>query len=198
VERSRNSDREGLLPWKTVERKRIVSCGPWLEVWQEAVRLPDGRLVDDYYRIEQPDYVVVFPVADDGEVVCMWRYKHGPQEVCLGLPAGGVEDGEEPLDAAKRELLEEAGFEAGEWQTFSPYWVDGNRGFGRAHVLMARGLRRVAEPDSGDLEEMQLVTMSCDEFEEHILAGNVGTLGQVAAALLCLRHLQADTMGVNK
>ena len=76
-----------LQSWQVLKRELSLDCSPWLSLWRETIRLPDGREVDDYYQIEQRDYVVI-AAWENGKVLGLWRYKHGPRRVNLGLPAG--------------------------------------------------------------------------------------------------------------
>jgi len=184
-----NENGRDLQCWEIVHRQQVVDASPWLRLWTETVRLPDGRLVSDYYRVEQPDYVVVFALTKAEQVVSLWRYKHGPRRVNLGLPAGYVMQGEPPLMAARRELLEETGYQADTWQHLGSVTVDGNRGCGRAHLYLARGLHAVAEPDPDDLEEMQIELIKLHELIQHLQTGEVATLGAAAAIALGLNVL---------
>jgi ADP-ribose pyrophosphatase len=102
--------------------------------------------------------------------------------VCVNLPAGYLEPGEDSLEAAKRELLEETGYSANEWSFLGAFWEDGNRGCGRAHIYLATGAQRVAEPDSGDLEEMVIDLMTLPDLFEATRRGETPVLG-IAAAL---------------
>jgi ADP-ribose pyrophosphatase len=190
-----SSDRcsDDLVGWETLDRRRALAGSPWLEVWLETVRLPDGRLVEDYYTLTQPDYVVVFAVASADRVVGLWRYKHGPRRVNLGLPAGYVEPGEAPLAAARRELLEETGYRAETWRHLGTFAVDGNRGMGRAHIYLARQLRAAAEPAPEDLEELRLELIGLEDLARHLEAGDVATLGAAAAVALGLNALSHAT-----
>src|SRR6266849_4605405 len=95
-----------LRMWEVVHRRQVVNAAPWLQLWVETVRLPDGRLVSDYYTLEQADFVAIFALVNASQVVGIWHYKHGPRKVNLGLPAGYVMPGESPLHAAQRELFE--------------------------------------------------------------------------------------------
>jgi ADP-ribose pyrophosphatase len=125
--------------------------------------------------------VVVVALTPDGQVVVARNYKHGPRRVCLNLPAGYVEPGEEPLATARRELLEETGYVAEEWISLGGFASDGNRGCGTGHLFLARGAQKVAEPDAGDLEEMEIGLMSLDEVMDAVRRGDVAVLSVAAA-----------------
>ena len=50
---------ERLRPWRVLSRELVLDRQPWLALWREKIRLPDGREIDDYYQIEQRDYVLI-------------------------------------------------------------------------------------------------------------------------------------------
>jgi len=155
-------------------------------MWAETVRLPDGRVVDGFCTLEMPDYAVVVALTADGCAIVERNYKHGPRRVCLNLPAGYLEPGEAPEDAARRELLEETGYVADEWLALGSFVTDGNRGAGTGHFFLARGAHLAAEPSSGDLEEMRVELMRLDELSHAAHRGNIAVLGIVAAVGLAV------------
>ena len=181
-----------LRPWVTVARHELLDRRPWMRVWSEAVQLADGRVVEDFSTIELPDYVVVVALTPDGRVVVERNYKHGPRRVCLNLPAGYLERGEEPLAAARRELLEETGYAAEEWLSLGGFANDGNRGCGTGFFYLARGARRVAQPDAGDLEEMAVELMGLDELVRAVRRGEVAVLSIAAAIGLAVAAQTGD------
>ncbi|MDE7419872.1 MAG: NUDIX hydrolase, partial [Muribaculaceae bacterium] len=89
---------------------------PWLTARRDKVRLPDGRINPEHYVLEYPDWVNVIAITEDGKFVMVEQYRHGLRDVYTELVAGVIEQGEDPLDAAKRELLEESGYSGGEWE----------------------------------------------------------------------------------
>src|SRR5207249_7834485 len=127
--------------WVVESTTSILRREPWIEVFEEHIRLPGGRLVDDFYSIRLPDFVVVAPVTEDGRLVLVRHYRHGPRRVTHSLPSGFSEGAESPGEEAKRELLEETGYAAGEWSALGSYVVDGNRRCGLEHVFLATGVR---------------------------------------------------------
>ena len=169
-----------LQAWQVLKRELVLECPPWLSLWRETIRLPEGREIDDYYQIEQRDYVVI-AAWRDGMVLGMWRYKHGPRRVNLGLPAGYLETGEDALSAARRELHEEAGLALEDWQHLGRYCVDGNRSQARAHFFVARECRFIEGCASDDLEEQIAEWLTPQQWQENLAAGRVATLGAAMA-----------------
>jgi ADP-ribose pyrophosphatase len=166
--------------WRVLSRHTLLDARPWLRVWAEDVALPDGQVVEGFYWVEAPEYAVVFATVADG-VVVQRSYKHGPRRVGLHLPAGHVEPGEDPLEAAKRELREETGYEADSWTHLGTFSCDGNRGAGRAHVYRADDSRKVAEPASEDLEAVETLVLTRADLLAALAGGDVPVLSSAAA-----------------
>lgn len=177
--------------WRTLARRTLLSRPPWMEVGEERVGLPDGREVDGFLWIRTRDFVAMVAVTEGDEVVLVRSYKHGPRTISLAVPAGYLENGEEPLAAAKRELQEETGYASDDWYSLGRYVVDGNYGVGTAHIFLARGARKVAEPASGDLEEMEVVIAPVGEVSEYVRRGEVVQLSSAAALALGLLELRS-------
>ncbi len=181
--------------WDVLERECLADASPWLRLIREKVRLEDGKVIDDYYTIEEPDFAVVFAVTSQGEVVAIWHYKHGPGRINLGLPAGYVKEGEEPLAAAQRELLEETGFSAPSWRHLGSFSVHGNRGCGKAHVYLAMSSVKTSDPVVDDLEEIRVELVPLGTVREHLQNGDVATLGAAAGMALGMAFLDRTGPG---
>lgn len=189
MKRDKNTDgfgskRKVLRPWKILEKRKIFTAKPWVQLSVEKVRLPDGRVVDDFYQMRFMDAVVIFAETSEGKVLMERQYKHGVRKVTLTLPTGGVDKGEKPLSAAQRELKEETGYVSNDWQYLGRFAQFGNMGGGYMNMFQARGVKRVAEPKPGDLEEMEIVLMDLRDLISTIRSGEISILNTVTAILL--------------
>lgn len=185
-------------PWVVRRSRSLLDASPRLKVWVDDVTLPDGRQIDNYYQLWQPDYAVILPVVDiaDENPICLTlrRYKHGVRRVNVGLPAGSLESGESAEAAARRELLEETGCTARRWMALGNHAVDGNRGLGRAYLFLALGVEKVQEPVVDDLEEIQIEFTRLLDLEKALLDGEVATLGAaagIAVGVLVLKSIKS-------
>lgn len=103
------------MAWKTLESTYLIRR-PWLTARRDSVMLPDGRVNNEYYALEYPDWINIVAITRDRQMLLERQWRHAAAEVSTEIPAGVIEEGEEPLAAAQRELLEETGFGGGRWQ----------------------------------------------------------------------------------
>lgn len=170
---------------------KLLDSPPWLRVSAEHVRLPNGHEIVDFYRIEMPEWAQVFAVTEDGRVAMIEQYKHGPGVASLELPAGYLDPGETPEEAARRELREETGLEADDWRYLGRYFIDGNRGCGASHIFLARGARQIGKPQLEASEVIAQRRLMLDEVRAAWRAGeihNMSTVGAVGLALAVLEE----------
>ena len=170
--------------WKLIERKEVFSFHPWGCVNLDKVQLPSGRIIDDYYHLRLPSYVMICAQQANGEWLFVKEYKHGIASVTYLFPAGFVEQGESSLQAAKRELKEETGFEAAVWHQLGSYYTDGARGGGQAHFFYAKELTRVSVPKTDEQEVSQLYSLNNSQVIAAIKSGEISLLSAVGADAL--------------
>ena len=101
--------------WETLASEYLCRR-PWMTVRKDTVKLPTGVVNDEYYILEYPTWVNVIAITKDGKFVMVEQYRHGLQDIFTELVAGVAETGEDPLTAAKRELMEETGYGKGKWR----------------------------------------------------------------------------------
>lgn len=177
--------------WKTLSRRTVLEHGKFLTVEEHAVQLPDGRVISDWPWVITPDFVNILPITTEGAALVFRQPKYAIEGIVLAPVGGYLEPGEEPLATAKRELLEETGYEAPDWVGLGSYRVGGNRGIAMAHLFLARGAKRMQEPQKGDeLEEQEQVQLSLRELESALANGEFKVLAWATLVALALRHLQ--------
>jgi ADP-ribose pyrophosphatase len=174
-------------PWTTLDRRVEFSGGPIREIVRETVQLPDGRIIPDFYTARMGDYALVYAVTTEGKVLVLRQYKHGLGRVCLTFPGGYVAPGEDPAVAAERELLEETGYRGGKLTSLGSFVTNANQGCNTAHLFRIDGCQRECDPDSGDLEEMELTQFEPVELLGPSRFAEMGVLSYVTLVLLAER-----------
>lgn len=177
--------------WRLLETRNVFDGGRHLKVNRQCVRLPSAQIVDDYYQVELPSFSVVYALTEKSDVIALRQYKHGVGRVCLTLPGGQVETGEEPEFAARRELLEETGFGGGRWTAAAPLILHGNQKIATAYIYVAENVFQITEAASGDLEESSVEQVHRDLLARAVLAGDVPITSHVAAVGLAAGILDA-------
>lgn len=166
--------------WSILGEETVFEGGAHLRVLRQHIVTDTGQHVPDFYQVVLPDFVIACALALDGRVLTLWQYKHGSRHYGLTFPAGDIEPGENPELAMRRELKEETGFEAGRTIFLGRYAVNGNQQCGFAHLFLLEDCRRVTQPDTGDLESMQLCLMSVDEIDAAFANGAISILPHVS------------------
>lgn len=179
-----------LTPWKTLNRTLAFDRSPWMRVFEDDIRLPDGRIVEGYLRLETPGYVMIVPVRPDSHIGLVRSYKRGVDGIDIQPPAGILEHGEKPLEAAKRELKEELGCRADSWHELGDVVLSGNYYAGNAYFFLATGCQQIAEPDSGDLEEQEVIWLPFEETRRSWSEGGFRQVDAVAALGLAFREIE--------
>ncbi len=179
-----------LRRWKTVSRKTILEHNTFLTVENHVIELPDGQIIDDWAWIITPDAVLVTAVTPEGKFLCFHQTKYAVDGTSLAPVGGHMEAGEAPLDAAKRELLEETGYTSTNWTDLGSYRVGPNRGIAMRHLFLAQDAVLTAAPNNDDLEDQNLLLLSREEIETALDNHAFKVVVWATAVALALRKLE--------
>ncbi len=159
--------------WEVLD-SQLVFDTKWYKVRKDHVRTETGKVFDDYYLGAQPDFINLVPVFDNGDILVDRQYKHGAGEISLETIGGVIEKGEDAIDCARRELLEETGYSAENIELLGVVNENPTRTVSKTYVFLATGLFKVEESKLDyDESEMELVRMPLVEFIGRIQQGEV-------------------------
>ena len=175
--------------WQVLRSKVLLDRRPWLQVIEQDVQLANGHVIEGYLLTQTREYAVTFALTDDGYVPLVQQYKHGPGRLCFDLPAGYLDANEEPLAAARRELLEETGYVSEDWQRLGSVVLDTNRSDARAHIFLARGAKKVSTPRLDDTEDLITLSRTPDQLLAMVRSGEMDSIASVTCLLLALDAL---------
>ena len=150
--------------WKVLESEYLVRR-PWLTARRDRLELPDGRIIPEYYVLEYPDWVNVIAITKDGQFVMERQYRHAARKISLELPCDVMEEGETPLEAAQRELLEETGFGGGQWKKLMELSPNPSAMSNTTHCFLAIGVEKIAEQHLDETEELSVLFMTKEEVK---------------------------------
>jgi ADP-ribose pyrophosphatase len=179
-----------LRPWKTLSKKTLLDHGKFLKVEEHTVELPDGRVIPDWTWVIIPDAVIVLARLVNKHYLIFRQTKYALEGTSLATVGGMLEAGEEPLAAAKRELMEEMGYAAPDWVPFGCYVLDPNRGVAKVYYYLALDAKRVAEPDSDDLEDQEMLEVTREELEGALFAGEFKEATWAALVSMTLNYIK--------
>jgi len=180
-----------VLPWKKVGAPITLASSFCRKLLSQLYRNPHASGVEEFSLIIQTDGVVVLPLTEDHQVIACRQYRPGCHRILLGLPGGGFEDGvnETPTDVARRELLEETGYEADELTCLGYGWLSPTGSPTKTYCVLARHCRKRQAPKDDVQEVIEVVSMSLEEWVSQILSGEVSDPFAVLATVRALPHL---------
>ena len=160
------------LHWERLESE----TGPELPLFRvrfDTLQHPTSSAVFKRMVLESPDWVNVVAVTADGKIVIVEQFRFGVGELTMEPAAGIIDPGEEPLDAARRELLEETGFGSGNWRYLGSVQANPAYQENSCHHWLAEDVvsLQAPTPDAGEAIRVHLMTL--DEIKAAIAAGQL-------------------------
>ena len=150
---------------------------------------PINGAISDFYLFSMKDSSFVFPMTDDGKVITVCQYKQGCHDITHELPAGVCNTSEPHEVTAKRELLEETGYEAKEMIPMGVGWPDTRSTTIQRFFFLANGCRKVKEPEQDPNEEIEVVLYDMPDWLDMIKSNEVKELTTISITLHFILHL---------
>ena len=172
-----------IKPWKIVEsaylrpRIRLDTC-----------ELPNGKIFEPLVFEFRP-WANVLALTKDREAVLVKQYRHGVQDILLELPGGILEDGEDPLDGVKRELLEETGYITSNIVEVGRLYANPAIQTNTMYCFLALNVEKVADQKLDETEELEVHLIPLEDLIAQAKRGEFLHALQVAALFLCLAHM---------
>lgn len=169
-------------PWILEQRQRVFDG--YVKIEHRTYRMPDGR-TSEWDVIEGTDTVAVVARTRGGDFIIVRQFRVGPGRVLGEVPGGYVDDGEDVLDAAARELREETGYVAGSMTPLARTWLSARAEVSR-HLVLADDCTIVGTPTPDADEVTEVVLLDPAAFAAHVRSGDMTDMD---AGLLALVHL---------
>ncbi|MBU6281450.1 NUDIX hydrolase [bacterium] len=163
--------RPGIRPWERLESETVWNCRVF-SLRRDRSRSPRTGDDHDFFVLDACDWVNVVPITPDDRVVLVRQYRHGVADFTLEIPGGMVDpEDESPQHAARREMLEETGYDSDDvvplGQIHPNPAIQGNR----CHTFLARGATLVAKPSFDGTEEAEVELVPVEDLPRLVAEG---------------------------
>lgn len=160
------------MKWRTLNSDYIIRR-PWLTARRDTVELPNSTINDEYYVLEYPDWINVIATTTEDKFVLIRQYRHAIGLTCHEIVAGVIEKGEQPEEAARRELLEETGFGGGTWHKLMSIAPNASTSTNYTHCLVATGVEKQGTQHLDPTEDIEVCLMSRNELYNLLEGGEI-------------------------
>ena len=175
-----------ITPWKVLESKHINSV-----TRVDKCELANGKILDAYI-LEYRTWANVVALTENNEVVLIKQYRHGVKEVMWEIPGGIVDDGEDPMEGVRRELLEETGFKAKEFIQMGELYPNPAIQTNSMYCFLALGAEKVSEQNLDDGEDIEVHLVPLERLIEMTKSGEFPHALQVASLFLAKNYLTSN------
>ena len=176
-----------ITPWKILESHHLHK-----NVRIDTCELPDGKVIDGLVLV-YGDWVTVVALTKQKELVLVRQYRHGAQKVILELPGGASEAGESPLQAARRELLEETGYASEQFIQIGCVSPNPANQTNLIYSFLALDAEKVGSQNLDETEEIEVVLKPLEEVIAMAKHGELLQSMQVSAVFFTLAYLNRIT-----
>lgn len=164
-----------------VLHSETVYQGALIDLRKDTVRLPNGKEAEREVVVH-PEVVTMLPVLEDGRLVLVRQYREAVGQVLLEVPAGGIDDGECPEQAVRREMKEETGFDVGSLEHLATFYSSPGFTTEKMHLYRLRDLTPGKATEEND--QIEVVLMSPDDAWKAVSSGEMADAKSILALAL--------------
>lgn len=175
--------------WKTISSE-LAFNNKWFTVQKDVVKLPNGKIIDDYYFWKEQKVSQVVAITKENKIVFVKQYKHGADEIMIECPAGFVDEGETFEDCAKRELLEETGFSSEDLIKIGKIIHNPTKSSGVVEIFLAKNAIKISSQKLDKNEEIEILEVTIPEALKMIENGVIWATGTIASIFLALNKIK--------
>ena len=168
------------LRWKLLEQKSLLK-DQWINLRANTYQMPDGHIVTPYYILDYPHWINVTAITEKNDVVMIRQYRPGRDEVAWELPGGMMDEGEDSLETARRELLEETGYAAEHFVEVARTSVNPASHTNLSITILATGAHYVAAPQLEASEDIEVRLMPLEEVMTLLRRNKISQMMDVAS-----------------
>lgn len=177
-------------PWPRSQTRRALFEHHVFNLYEEHHTSPRTGEPTDTVVLESADWVNVVALTKDDELVMIRQYRYGTQDITLEIPGGIIDPGESPFEAARRELIEETGFQAERWTSLGAIAPNPAIHRNHLHSYLAEGCTLVADQNQDPFEDIEVELVPRATIDGLVAGGQI-THALVVVALHKLALLRA-------
>lgn len=178
-----------IMQWEVLSSEYLTRHPPYFVSRKDVCKKQDGTIIPAYYVVELPTCVVVFALDNEEKVLMVKQYRHPIKDISLELPGGFIEKGESPLEAAKREMLEETGYVFSSYEYICKMAANPGILNNYTHFFVAKDVLQVQSQQLDSSEEIAIELYTITELIEMLKKNQVIQSLHANACFYALLHL---------
>lgn len=168
--------------WKVKSTERILDS-EFVKVDKDDVLLPHGREINDFYKVTIKDCAAIVALTPTNQIILIKEYRHCYGEELIEIPAGVLETGEDPIQAAKRELEEETGYVGKKWTYLGKTVESPAKLTNYMYIYLAEDCEKVSDQKLDYGEDIEVLEVGLDEAVEMIMDNEIICSSSIGAIL---------------
>jgi ADP-ribose pyrophosphatase len=172
--------------------RETIFEGKVVRLYLDKVRLPNGKEAEREVVLHW-GAVGMVALDDEEKVYLVRQYRHPVGRELIEIPAGKLDPGEEPLDCARRELMEEIGYSADEWRELASFYTSPGFSDEMLHLFLARNLKEgVADPEEDEF--LEIIHLPLQEALRMVARGEIQDSKTIVGLALCSMYINGEYM----